>query len=282
LPILIAPPSNEGGFEPSRSVVPATWSTSERASFEAEFQRARQAEVDPAKAMRLYRGLLNRHHRFAEAHFRYARMLERTEDWPMAMLHYVRARDCDGLPIRCPSDFLSVIGEVAARHDCILIDGPAEFRAASPHLIVDDHLIQDAHHPNLNGTVLLAQLVLREIFQRSALSTSGPAPSVSPAECAAHFGLDAEKWAAVCDRTSVHFRRTAGYRYDPTERLAKADAYAAAAKALARGESPESLGLIGPEAAGPFHRSDHSVRPAMPAVSAAGVGGGGDRGGSAR
>ena len=50
-----------------------------------------------------------------------------------------------------------------------------------------------------------------------------------PAACARHFGMDAERWASMCERTSEHYRRVAGYRYDPAERLEKSRRYAEAA-----------------------------------------------------
>jgi hypothetical protein len=42
--------------------------------------------------------------------------------------------------------------------------------------------------------------------------------------------MDASKWAIVHERTSVHYQRVAGYRYDPTERLEKSRHSAEAAR----------------------------------------------------
>ncbi len=63
--------------------------------------------------------------------------------------------------------------------------------------------------------------------------------------CAAHFGMDNPKWVTVCERTSVHYQRVAGYRYDPAERLGKSLLYAEAAKRLRSGTSPDALGIAG-------------------------------------
>jgi hypothetical protein len=45
----------------------------------------------------------------------------------------------------------------------------------------------------------------------------------------------------MCDRTSVHYRRVAGYRYDPTERLEKSRRYAEAAERIRAGADPASV-----------------------------------------
>jgi hypothetical protein len=276
LPILISPPSNEGGFEPSRSVVPVGTSLADRERLATRFGAARDSERDPASAASEYRAIVHDFPDFAEAHFRLARMLERLNEWADADRQYTLARDLDGLPIRLTTDFQSIYHQVAARHSCVLIDGPAELKRASPHGVLDDHLIQDAHHPNLNGTILLAAAVLRELNTRRLLGANGrapaPAPALDPQDCARHFGLDAQKWAAICDRTRVHFERTAGYRFDPTERRRKAEAYAAAAKRLAGGESPEALGLLGPGSTGPANPPNHRASATTAGSTSASIG----------
>jgi hypothetical protein len=251
LPILIIPPSNEGGFEPSRSELPPWTGASARLRVESDLLAVRAEESGQAETVEKYRALLQRYPGVAEAHFRLARLLENKRAWSEADRHYVLARDLDGLPIRLPSDFQSIYRDVAARHSCVLIDGPAELKGASPHGILDDHMIIDAHHPNLNGTIVLSQAILRELSRRGALGATGPSLIPNAKEVVEHFGMDASQWAAVCERTSVHFQRTSGYRFDPSERLAKARVYAEAAKRVLAGQSPESLGLIGADATGP-------------------------------
>ncbi len=70
LPILIIPPANEGGFEPSRSAVLATATQVERDRLVRQFEEARRAEAArPDLGLSLYRQILDRHPSFAEAHF---------------------------------------------------------------------------------------------------------------------------------------------------------------------------------------------------------------------
>ncbi len=107
-------------------------------------------------------------------------------------------------------------------------------------------MIQDTHHPTLLGQTALAQAVLRELARKNVLGSSFRAPSPFDAgDCARHFGMDAEKWATMCDRTSEHYRRVAGYRYDPAERLEKARQYAEAARRIRSGVAPERAGIPG-------------------------------------
>jgi hypothetical protein len=245
LPLLVIPPSNEGGLDPSRSVLPPTVGPQERQAVARQMSEAENRE--PAQAQAVYGDILRRHPGFAEAHFRLARLLERSGDVSGANRHYIAARDGDGLPIRCTSDFQHAYREVARRHpSAILIDGPAVLRATTSHGILNDERIQDAHHPTLTGYVALADAALKALHARRAFGWNGPAPAaLDPARCAEHFGMDAEKWATVCQRSSVHYARIARYRFDPSLRLSRSNAYAEAARRIAQGLAPEKAGVTG-------------------------------------
>jgi tetratricopeptide (TPR) repeat protein len=246
LPILVIPPGNDAGFEPSRSVPSGAPSESERQALAREFLAARAAEPEPERAMALYRALLARKPEFAEAHYRLARLLQQAGDWDQAHREYILARDTDGLPLRCPTVFQDAYREVASRHDVILIDGPAELRAISAHGILDDNLFHDAVHPVLRSYAALSQAILRELRARKALGwQGGPAPTVDPTECAAHFGLDAAKWAVACERSSEFYRYSAITRYDPFQRMAWANRYGDAGHQIASGTAPDATGVPG-------------------------------------
>ncbi len=243
LPILIVPPANEAGYEPSRSTLPPSTSPAARQWVVTEVKAARAAELsDPARAAASYSAILSQHPGFAEAHFRLARLLERAGDLAEAGRHYLAALDHDGLPIRCTAPFRAAYQAVAGRHPrCLLIDGRRELAAISPNGLIGDRVIQDTHHPTLPGYVALAGAVLRELPIRALFGPSRPiARSLDPDECARHFAMNASKWATVCERTSVHYQRVAGYRYDPTERLEKSRRYAEATGRIQGGEDPSS------------------------------------------
>jgi hypothetical protein len=245
--VLVIPPGNEAGFEPNRSVLAGAVSKAERTAVTRAFEAARAAEgSDPARALVGYQAILGRHPEFAEAHFRAGRLLERTGEYGAANRHYILARDCDGCPMRCPSPLQEVFRAVVRRHGCILVDGLAVLRRICPHGILDDHAIQDGHHPTLAGQVALAQAVLEALRARGALGwRDGPAPTIDPAATALHFGIDAEKWVVVCARAASHYRGFSRARYDPSERCAKARLYEEAGRKIAQGVPPEATGVPG-------------------------------------
>ena len=249
LAVLLVPPGNDSGFEPNRSTLPATTPRAEREAFTSRFLTVRAGEEsDPARATESYRAILADQPGFAEAHFRLARLLERSGNRREAEPHYRAARDLDGLLMRCPGDFQEVYREVAARHpQALLIDGQAALAAASPGGILGDELFLDAMHPTVRGHALLAQAVLEGLRQRRAFGwpEGTPAVNVSPAACATHFQLDSETWKVACDWGATFYERTAHIRYDPSERLAWITRYREAKSAIAQGTDPAQLGLPG-------------------------------------
>ena len=248
LPILIIEAGNEAGYEPGRSTVSPSVPADERRRLADDFIAARAIEThDPGAAAAKYQAILERHPGFAEAHFRLARVLERQGQVKEAGVHYLAALDNDGLPLRCQAPFRSAFALVAKRHPrSILIDGRRELMAISPDGLIGDHVIHDTHHPTLRGYIALAGAVLRELDGRAAFSDAKPFQlPIDPATCAAHFGMNADRWVDVCNRISEHYKRVAGYRYDPTERLEKSRLYAEAARRIASGKPISDLGLPG-------------------------------------
>jgi hypothetical protein len=246
LPVLIIPAGNDAGFEPSRSFLPARTSRGERAAFEHEFLEARRTEAsDPAASIERYRGLLSRAPGFAETHYRLGKLLETKGEWEAASREYVAARDLDGFPMRCLSPFQDAYREVAARHDCILIDMQSYFHAIGRHGLLDDDLFQDAIHPSLRGQIALAQAVLQSLHARRAFGwpRNSVIPSIDPAQCTAHFRMGPDAWRKICFWGMMFSDMAAPLTYDPAPRLRKRLAYAQAADRIEAGEAPESLGL---------------------------------------
>jgi len=236
LPILIVPGSNDGSFEPNRSVLAGSTPPESRAAFARAFEAARAAEAsDPDAAIAAYRGLVAQHPEFAESHFRLARLLAGAGAWDEARRHFNFARDFDGSPARCPTDFRETFRTVARRRDALLVDGPALLARLSAHGILDDQLYHDAHHLNVIGTIALAQDILGQLQARRAFGwpESTTVPRIELADCVRHFELDAEKWAKICERSGEWFVNAAYLRYDPAGRLDLADRYGRAARAIA-------------------------------------------------
>lgn len=247
--VLVIPPGNDADFEPNRSFLPPDTPRADREAFARTFEAARRLEAsDPEGAASAYRTLLEAHPGFAESHYGLARLAERAGRRDEALLHYVAARDRDGLPMRCPSDFQRVYREVAARHPrAILIDGPEVLGGLTPRGVAGDEAFTDGFHPSLIGYAALAEAILRGLHSRRAFGWGGatPEPAVSAADCARRFGIDREKWRIVCGYAAWFYSHTAEVRFDPAARRAKADRYAAAARRIQAGTAPEDVGLPG-------------------------------------
>jgi hypothetical protein len=247
--VMVIPPGNEAGFEPNRSVLPSSTLRADREAFASRFLAAREAESrNPMAAETAYLRLLEEQPRFAEVHFRLARMLEHDGRWDDAYRHYVAARDLDGMPFRLPSDFQQIYRDVAVEHPrAILIDGPAEFHAKAENGIVDDAFFADGLHPSLYGYTVLAQAILTNMQERRVIgwSADAPRPTVTPLDCATRFQMDEVKWQVVCNYTAWFYGRTAYVRYDPSERLAKGPRYGKASLDLKAGVPFESVHLPG-------------------------------------
>ncbi len=246
IPVLIIPPANESDYEPSRSTVAGSTSVAERTRLAADFAQARALETDhPRRSETILAEILARHPGFAEAHFRLGKLLERAGRIDQAAPHFLAALDNDGLPIRCPAPFRDAYREVARRHaSAVLIDGRNVFAAASSAGLIGDEVIQDTHHPTLRGAIALARAVLGALRSRG-LVASGLDDRLDAAAIVRTFAIDADRWATACERTSEHYRRIAGYRYDGALRRATSLRYAQAARMLRQGTPPDDVGLPG-------------------------------------
>ena len=167
--VLIVPGSNDGAYEPGRSVLEPDTPPEARSEFAAAFQRARSAQkTDPVRAIAAFRTLVAQHPEFAESHYRLGQLLAESGNWGEASQKFVEARERDALPIRCQSDFRAIFPAVARRYGSILVDGPTVLTKISSHGILDDYLYHDAQHLNLIGTIALARNILEQLrFRRT-------------------------------------------------------------------------------------------------------------------
>jgi len=246
IPILIAPPANDSGFDPNRSYVRASTPRSLRQAFERDYLAARGLEeTDADAAIRGYRDLLAREPGFAAAHYRLARLLEARGEFAEAYARDVAARDADGYPMRCLSAFQDAYREVAARHDCVFIDGQNYFHAISPNGLLDDRLFHDGMHPSFRGQVALAQAALRGLWERRAFgwAADAPEPTIDPAEAARQFGVDSGAWSYVCWWGVMFYDLTTPATHDPSRRQVRRQAFVDAAIQIEAGAAPESVGL---------------------------------------
>ena len=247
LPIFVVPAGNDVGFEPSRSIMSPGTLLDGRAAFTRDFAAARELEeTHPEDAPAAYRVLIARQPGFAEARYRLALLLQGRGDIDAAREQFALARDLDGLPMRCPSEFQATYAAIATRHDVVLIDATERLTALSPTKLLDDHVFHDAQHPTFRAYLDLSQAALDEIYGRGALGLPrGAAPRIDPEECATHFGMDAEHWAVACEHAASFWGRLAMVRYDSSERRTKEDRFVEAARLIRDGVPPESAAIPG-------------------------------------
>ncbi|WP_165073930.1 tetratricopeptide repeat protein [Paludisphaera rhizosphaerae] len=245
--VLISPSANDSDYDPNRSYLPPESPRAERRAFETAYLAVKEREAtNPSAAIEAYRELLARAPGFAAAHWRLARLLAAQGDVEGAYHHAVVARDLDGYPQRCPTDFQEVYGEVARRHPgSIYINGQAYFHALSPNGLLDDRLFHDAMHPSFRGQMALAQAVLRGLYERRAFgwAADAPAPVVDPEEIARRFGVDADAWREVCWWGMMSYQITGPAAFDRGVRNAKEQAFQRAAVRMGAGVLPEQAGL---------------------------------------
>jgi hypothetical protein len=269
LTMVVVPPSNDGSFDPNRSILPPETSRAEQRAFIARLEEVRHGEeADPARAIEGYRRLIAEQPGFAETHFRLARLLEAAGSFGEARDEYIRARDLDGLPIRCPTPFLEVCRELGRRHHCIVIDAPRLLALACPHGILDDRMFNDVHHPSLNAFVTMARDAIRQLKGRGAFGwpEDVPAPRFTMADCVARFKIDRDVWLSICKGSHLFYALTAVSVRDPAWRQAIAARYERAMSLLKSGKGPDETGIPSLKIREELEaeRPEHEVDPAKP------------------
>lgn len=246
LTVVVVPPANDGAFDPNHSILSADTTPDGRRDFIARFDELlRNPPADPGQATARYRQFIAEQPGFAESHYRLAQLLEAAGSYEEAHEEYIKARDLDGIPFRCPTPFLNACREVARRHGSIVVDGPRLLEAASPHGILNDRFFVDAHHPGLNTFVIMARDAVRQLKQRKAFGwpDAVPAPRFSLADCVAHFKLDAAAWIHVCVNARNFYLATRGLPRDSAWRLSVANRYEEAVVLLRAGKGPDETGI---------------------------------------
>ena len=199
--------------------------------------------------MKQYRSLLAEQPDFAEIHFRLARLLEKAGEYDEARAQYIRARDLDGFPVRCRTEFAQIYRDVAARHDCILLDGAEILRARSRHGILNDELLHDAHHPTFGSHLALSQAIMDALYEDGALGLGrdrAKAPNIDPADCLRHFDFDFMDWVLACVRSEMYYMHLSACRFDDSERHAKLERWHKAGEDIrSQRLAPELAGVPG-------------------------------------
>jgi len=244
--MIIVPPSNDAGYDPTRSVLPPEMPLAEQRAFLAKLAGVVSHEAaDPVGVIEEYRRLVAEQPGFAETRFRLARFLEAAGSYAEAREEEVKARDLDAMPVRCPTPFLEVCRELGKRHRSIVIDAPQLLARACPHGIVGNRMFVDAHHPSLNNFVIMAREALYQLKARKMFGwpASAPVPEFTTADCVEKFHLDQDLWIKICTGSQKYYGITGLALRDRKWRYSIADQYGRGLQLLTEGKGPDETGL---------------------------------------
>jgi hypothetical protein len=235
--VLVLPPSNEGDFEPNRSVLAPWRSSAERETITREFQEARALELqDSFQSRAAYIQLIARAPELAEPHFRLGRLLEIAGLIDDSRDHYRAACDLDGMPTRFNSELAALCRKAArGRADVRVVDGRLEFLRHSLKATIDDNLMLDGPHPSLRGTVVLARAVLR------AFDLEQQPTRLQPSDVISQFELNNDAWLRAARWGRDYYAMWTKVRFEPSERIEKRSRFEEIVHRLEAGTAIEEI-----------------------------------------
>ena len=97
--------------------------------------------------------------------FERADSLEKNKDYDLAKTEYQRAKDLDALRFRAPTEFNTIIHDLAKKYNTPVVAMESAFETASPHGLVGDQLMIDHLHPNIEGYFIMADAFFAEMVK---------------------------------------------------------------------------------------------------------------------
>lgn len=144
---------------------------------EQSFQEERYFE-----AMTLYQEALKMDEEYALTYFRLGQCFEQLGDYKKAYTYYVESNEKDYLPIRAPKVVNLFYDQLAAERlkDVYIIPTQRIFDQHSRHGLVDDELVADQLHPTMKGQALMAEEILKIVFENHLMKTQSQRARVDP------------------------------------------------------------------------------------------------------
>ena len=222
--IVLTLAGNYSRWQPNRSAFCGRRSDREEFSrlMEAGNQAAAAARVEPAIAA--YRQALALCDHFAETHYRLGQSYEAGGDWAQAWREYSQAVDDDGMPMRALSAQNDFIRRLGAAGLASTIDVVERWRRQAAGGLIGFNFLIDAHHPNLNGYIMISRLIAERI---AALFSAQPRAlrTVGTDTLREVFHVTPAQRLEVYVSRGRWLTRLATWRYDPSERLTLAEAF---------------------------------------------------------
>jgi tetratricopeptide (TPR) repeat protein len=219
--------SNYAGWEPNRSVLCSSAGTQARKErFTQAFERGLEAEnrKENDSSLKAYEEALSLCDHFAEVHFRLGKVYQAQHKHEKAWEAFQKAIDHDGMPIRAVSAQNEFIRSLEHFDHVRVADSLAHLKSRAQNGLLDEHLIIDGVHPNLEGYLLIGEAVAKAIHslfpsEQERLRTL----ELDAAKNA--FGVGESKMFEVFYETGRWIARLSTWRYDPTRRLKAAETF---------------------------------------------------------
>ena len=192
---------NERDCPPLGSLHPVGFTAEDTKRFNHVLKEAIEAESrgDWGEAASLLLKASEMDNRFAEIHYRLARMLEQGDDFTASRFHYQLAKDCDALPFRADSTINAVLKQVVeslGTEKITLVDLDQIIRShpASPNEVPGSAFFYEHVHFRFNGDYIMASYLFPYVQQVLDLprkdSSEEAAGLLSLVDCAKQLGYN--------------------------------------------------------------------------------------------
>jgi tetratricopeptide (TPR) repeat protein len=158
---------------------------------------------------------------FAEAHYALGRLRRVTGETEKAWASFQSAIDNDGMPLRANRRQNDFIRSLSSERGAYVVDAVHHLREKSASRLLGYELMIDAHHPNLIGYTEITKLFAEKI--QEVFDVDRKIQNVTVETVIEQFDFDDQDLFDVLIFNGRWMTRIATWRYDPQERLARAD-----------------------------------------------------------
>lgn len=213
--------SNYVDWEPNRSVFcDSPEARAQKQRFEELFYHGLESEKQKNydSALKAYQEASSICDRFAEVYFRQGRIYKALGQYDQAWDAFQNAKDYDAFPTYAVSAQNDFIKSLAHLDHVFVADSLAHLRKHSKDSLLDEDLIIDGMHPNLEGYLLLSEAIAEKIYSLFASAEEHLKP-LDTETAKKVFRLDEAKMFEVNYETGRWVSRLATWHYDPEHRL---------------------------------------------------------------
>ncbi|MBI4981618.1 MAG: tetratricopeptide repeat protein [Candidatus Omnitrophica bacterium] len=215
--------ANFSDFEPNRSVSSA--GQANKKMLKSLMEQAK-GEFDLEHfdlAAELYLKAISLSEDFAEAHYQLGKCYQRQNNATAALEEYRKAIDLDAMPVRAVSGQNYFLKSLPNKEFVFVVDSEEYLRKNSAFGIVGYDLMIDGNHPNINGYLLISQLIsakILEIFKEKKKLRLISEDDVKTLCDLCHANL-----SKAYNYTGLWMLRFSTWRYDSIGRINKAKDY---------------------------------------------------------